>query len=157
MHPGRVVSTVSQALIEASKALANLDGELIDALAAHVCAMRFGPGIEGLVAGQGLTLRVAPPGVPGFASSGFLVVTRGASADDDRVAVLFELARAVLVAAKTPRTSADVAHLALAIGAPRALVERLRAEGRLTPVNLAAETGLPVVVAGWRIDSLRLY
>jgi hypothetical protein len=60
---------------------------------------------------------------------------------------LHELAHWVLDRSGVHHTHADVWGLALAIGAPRAVVDRLRREGRGGALDLAAETGLPAWAA----------
>lgn len=153
MQPGLVVSEVLLALIEASKAPANLDGEFIEALADHVHATRFGDGPEGLAAGQGVLVFVdddLPAGVRDVADDCTVSLPRVGDASEQRLLILREAAAAVL--GHVPRSSAsDVAHLTLALAAPRAVVERLCRDGRPGPVALAAETGLPAWAAGARL------
>jgi hypothetical protein len=68
----------------------------VEALALKVRSLAFGDGVAGLAAGQGLTLRFCPPGVDGFVSDGFVVVSAtGNAAADDRAALL-GIAEAVL-------------------------------------------------------------
>lgn len=52
------------------------------------------------------------------------------------------------------KTYADVWRLALALGAPRAVLRRLRAAGRCTALHVAAETGIPAWAAAWRLGAI---
>lgn len=129
--------------------------DLLEALADHVHAARFGDGLEGLAAGQGLILLPikAPPCFEGARSSdGVLMVRANLDAPARRLVILRELAAHVL--ARHSHTPQDVRALALAIGAPRAVLQRLRAEGRLLPHLVAAETGLPRWAAQARLRIL---
>jgi hypothetical protein len=154
MQPGHVVSGVLLSLIEASRAPANLDGELVEALADHVHATRFGDGLDGLVVGQGLVLRYLdfPECLPGRVSSDGVLCVRAALDRESRTLVALR-ALAGHVLGRVPHAPADLWRLALAIGAPRSTVENLRRCGRLRADELAAETGLPLLAAGYRIGA----
>lgn len=140
-------------------ALAELGGELpliprevVEALADHAHAARLGPGAAGLAVGQGLTVLLValPAGVAGACSAdGVLTVRPARDPEAQEMATLHELAHRLLVG--LDHTHVDVWRLALALGAPRAVLDDLARRGRLTALHLAAETGLPAWAAAWRL------
>lgn len=146
----------------AAVALEELGGELgavpvdvIEAIADHVHAGRLGSGAEGLARGQELTVAVIelPRVVDGVcAPDGTLLVRRQRWPEAQELAVLHELAHRMLE--RLDHTHVDVWRLALALGAPRSVLARLRAQGRCTALHVAAETGLPAWAAAWRLGAL---
>jgi hypothetical protein len=91
-------------------------------------------GLDGLVTSQGIYVR--PRGDPAYVL----------------ILILHELAHWMLVAAGLPDAHGDVWALALALAAPGSLLQRLRAAGDVTALQLAAESGMPWWGAALRLD-----
>lgn len=127
-----------------------VDAALLEAIAEHAHAARFGEGVAGLAAGQGLTLaRVTdlPRGFGGLAVDDVAVVQARRDGAEELLAALHEIAHALL--ARLDHSHADVWRLALALGAPQR-VARMHA----APLDLAASTGLPALAAELRLRIL---
>lgn len=143
------------ALEELGTELGVVPVDVVEALADHAHARRLGDGATGLARGQELTVLVLllPPVVDGLcAPEGTLLVRKTRFAEAQELTILHELAHRMLE--RLDHTHVDVWRLALALGAPRAVLQRLRARGRCTALHVAAETGLPAWAAAWRLGAL---
>ena len=84
--------------------------------------------------------------------SGREVARRAWFPEARELAILHELAHRLLE--RLDHTHVDVWRLALALGAPRATLRRLRAQGRCSALHVAAETGIPAWAAAWRLGAI---
>lgn len=134
----------------------NIPPRLIESMADQAWEARDGEGAEGLVRGQ-----KAPPvkygpdlpqGYDGLLTSEAIHIRPRGSPAYILMLILHELAHWMLAKAGLDDPHGDVWALALALAAPLALLRRLRAEGELTAVRLAAETGMPWWAAALRLD-----
>lgn len=143
------------ALEELGSELGVVPVDVVEAIAEHVHARRMGPGAEGLALGQQLTViyETLPPSIEGFHTpSGVIVVRRQRHPEARELTILHEVAHRMLE--RLDHTHVDVWRLALALGAPRAVLRRLRAAGRCTALHVAAETGIPAWAAAWRLGAI---
>lgn len=143
------------ALEELGTELGIVPVDVVEAIADHAHAGRLGPGAEGLALGQQVTVicEALPPTIEGFHTpSGVIVVRRQRHPEARELTILHELAHRMLE--RLDHTHVDVWRLALALGAPRAVLRRLRAQGRCSALHVAAETGIPAWAAAWRLGAL---
>ncbi len=143
------------ALEELGTELGVVPVDIVEAIADHVHARRLGPGAEGLAMGEGLTVLVVPLPVvvDGLLPPvDVLLVRRTWFPESRELAILHELAHRLLE--RLDHTHVDVWRLALALGAPRAVLQRLRAQGRCSALHVAAETGIPAWAAAWRLGAI---
>lgn len=129
--------------------------DVVEAIAEHVHARRLGPGAEGLARGEGLSVLVLP--IPAVVDGlqppeDTLIVRKTRFPEASELTILHELAHRMLE--RLDHTHVDVWRLALALGAPRAVLRRLRAAGRCTALHVAAETGIPAWAAAWRLGAI---
>ena len=134
----------------------NIPARLVESMADQAWEARDGDGAEGLARGQ-----KAPPvkydpelpqGQDGMLTTQAIYIRPRGSAGYVLMLILHELAHWMLARAGLDDPHGDVWALALALAAPLALLRRLKAEGELTAVRLAAEAGMPWWAAALRID-----
>lgn len=146
----------AQALEELRAGGGAVDDCLVEVLADHVHALAEGPTLDAICASAGCALAVGDvrPGAHAqLYPWGMVLVRRHHDPAHTRVVALHEVAHWVLSRSGLRHVHVDVWRLTLALGAPRAAVERLRRAGGLGAVSLAAETGLPAWAAEARLTN----
>lgn len=146
-----------QALDELRSGEARVDVAVLEALAEHPHALAPTAAVPELVAAAGLSLAPAPDLPPGVEAllvpTGLVLARPRRDTARARLAVLHEVAHHLLGCAALVHTHADVWALTLALAAPRSVVRALLAGagGDVTPLHLAAATGMPAWAAEARL------